>query len=86
MVILRFYHRIEADIGLYDVCRCLPAEQACGAVRKDMFNFIEFCFGNFIEHLQRTLKKISLNVCLGGFTGSEPSISIACCTSPDPTT
>ena len=30
--------------------------------------------------------KFSLNVCLGGFAGSEPSLSIACCAGPDPTT
>ena len=30
--------------------------------------------------------KFSSNVCLGGFTGSEPSLSIACCAGPDPTT
>ena len=30
--------------------------------------------------------KFSSNVCLGGFVGSEPSLSIACCAGPDPTT
>ena len=30
--------------------------------------------------------KFSSNVCLGGFAGSEPSLSIACCAGPDPTT
>ena len=30
--------------------------------------------------------KFSLNECLGGFAGSEPSLSIACCDGPDPTT
>ena len=28
----------------------------------------------------------SSNVCLGGFAGSEPSLSIACCAGPDSTT
>ena len=31
-------------------------------------------------------KKNSSNVCWGGFAGSEPSLSIACCAGPDPTT
>ena len=31
------------------------------------------------------LNKFSSNVCLGGFAGSEPSLSIACA-GPDPTT
>ena len=30
--------------------------------------------------------QFSSNVCLGGFAGSEPSLSIACCAGPDPTT
>ena len=30
--------------------------------------------------------KFSSNVCLGRFAGSEPSLSIACCAGPDPTT
>ena len=30
--------------------------------------------------------KFSSNGCLGGFVGSEPSLSIACCADPDPTT
>ena len=32
------------------------------------------------------LNKFSSNVCLGGFAGSEPSLSMACCAGPDPTT
>ena len=32
------------------------------------------------------LNKFSSNVCLGGFAGPEPLLSIACCAGPDPTT
>ena len=37
-------------------------------------------------HLHLFFYKFSSNVCLGGFAGSEPSLNIACCAGPDPTT
>ena len=36
--------------------------------------------------MSRFFYKFSPNVCLGGFAGLEPSLSIACCAGPDPTT
>ena len=44
------------------------------------------CYRRFLGRATFFLNKFNSNVCLGGFAGSEPSLSIACCAGPDPTT